>query len=140
VLTLGTASISIPSDAEDATAVGTCPSQLTSLLPQSLYALASFPHMHQLGREFNTTITRGGDQIPLVDVPSFTFDNQISYPHDPPVEIRAGDSLTTTCTYDNPGGGPVGFGEDTEDEMCFNFVLTYPIDIVPEDYRVCMTG
>ena len=49
-------------------------------------------------------------------------------------------SLTTTCTYDNPDGGPVGFGEDTEDEMCFNFVLTYPIDIVPADYRVCMTG
>ena len=140
VLTLGTFSIDVGADAEDAKAVGTCPSQLTSLLPQSLFALASFPHMHQLGREFNTTITRGAEELTLVDVPSFTFDNQISYPHDPPIEIKSGDTLTTTCTYDNPGGGPVGFGEDTEDEMCFNFVLTYPIDIVPEDYRVCMTG
>lgn len=140
VLTLGTLNISIPAGADDAKAVGTCPSSLTSLLPQSLYALASFPHMHQLGREFATTIQRGAEQLTLVDVPSFTFDNQISYPHDPPIEIRAGDTLTTTCTYDNPDGGPVGFGENTEDEMCFNFVLAYPIDIVPEDYRVCSTG
>jgi hypothetical protein len=109
-------------------------------LPQSLFALASFPHMHQLGREFSTVVQRGGNELTLVDVPAFTFDNQISYPHDPPFEIQAGDQLVTTCTYDNTNDFPVGFGEDTEDEMCFNFVLAYPIDIVPEDYRVCMTG
>jgi len=140
VLTLGTLNIDIPAGAAEATATGTCPSQLTSLLPTPLQTLASFPHMHQRGRSFRTTITRGGVESTLVDVPAFSFDNQISYPNDPPIEIRAGDTLTTTCTYENTDGPAAGFGERTEDEMCFNFVLTYPIDIIPEDYRVCMTG
>ncbi len=138
VLTLGTTDISIPAGASDVNAVGNCPSDITSFLPTTLYTLASFPHMHQLGRSFSTVVDRGGEQLTLVDVPQFSFDNQISYVHEPPFEIHAGDSLTTTCTYDNPGGGTVGFGERTEDEMCFNFALMYPIDIIPEDYRICI--
>lgn len=138
VITFGTTDISIPAGAEGAQAVGNCPSSITSYLPTTLYALASFPHMHQLGRSFSTEVTRGGEQLTLVDVPQFSFDNQISYIHDPPFEILAGDSLTTTCTYDNPTGSPVGFGEKTEDEMCFNFALIYPIDILPEEYRICV--
>lgn len=140
VLTLGTTQISIPADGQDVTATGLCPAALTSLLPTSLNALASFPHMHQLGRKFDTIITRDGSDFPLVEVDAFSFDNQISYIHDPPVVIEAGDTLTTHCTYDNTYGVPVGFGEKTEDEMCFNFLMVYPVDVIPDDYRVCMTG
>ncbi|MBX7078870.1 MAG: hypothetical protein K1X88_06745 [Nannocystaceae bacterium] len=139
VLTLGTTTIDVPAGATGVDAVGHCPSAITNFLPVDLNVMASFPHMHGLGRKFNTTVTRDGQDMTLVDVPAFSFDNQISYPHEPPFVIKAGDSLTTTCTYDNPGGSDVHFGERTEDEMCFNFALLYPIDILPSQYRICMT-
>jgi hypothetical protein len=138
VLTLGTTSIDIPPATNGVTATGTCPGAITTFLPQPVNVLASFPHMHQLGTSFETVVTRGGQQIPLVDVPNFDFNSQISYDHDPPFAIMPGDTLTTRCTYDNPTGSAVGFGEDTEDEMCFNFAIVYPIQILPEDYRICM--
>ena len=50
--------------------------------------------------------------------------------------FNPGDSVRTTCTYDNPGSIPVTFGENTENEMCFDFVLAYPIDALAE--RKCM--
>ncbi|MBK6918132.1 MAG: hypothetical protein IPH07_12090 [Deltaproteobacteria bacterium] len=139
VLTFGTTSIDVPAGATGATATGHCPSSITSLLPVDLNVLASFPHMHGLGRQFDTTVTRAGQDLTLVDVPAFSFDNQVSYIHDPPFVLKAGDSITTTCTYDNPGGSPVHFGERTEDEMCFNFALMWPIEILPPQYRICMT-
>ena len=39
-------------------------------------------------------------------------------------------------TYDNPGAQPVFFGEATEDEMCFNFVMVYPVEAIGEN-RQC---
>ena len=43
-----------------------------------------------------------------------------------------GDVLTTYCTYENtaetnpPSGAPVGFGESSDDEMCFTDLFYYP--------------
>lgn len=138
VLTLGTTSIDIPAGGQDVTASGVCPAAITTFLPAPLNVMSSFPHMHQLGRSFETIVSRGGQQLSLVDVPNFDFNSQISYDNDPPFQIMPGDALTTTCTYDNPNGYDVGFGEDTEDEMCFNFAMVYPIEIIPEDYRICL--
>lgn len=134
VVWLGTFDISIPGGAQGHQETGMCPSLATAALPGPLNIISSFPHMHELGRAFRTEILRGGDAGPsemLVDVPQFSFSNQVGYVHEPHVVLQPGDALRTTCTYDNPGGGSVGFGEDTADEMCFNFALVYPIDIVP---------
>ena len=138
VLTLGTTNINIPAGGQDAPAVGVCPGIVTALLPSPLNVLSSFPHMHQLGRSFQTVVTRGQQQLTLVDVPNFDFESQVSYDNDPPFVIMPGDTLTTTCTYDNPNPNDVHFGEDTEDEMCFNFAMIYPIEIIPEEYRICL--
>jgi hypothetical protein len=68
----------------------------------------------------------------VTDVPVFDFESQRMYLNDQEVVVQPGDSLETTCWYDNPGGQNVGFGEGTSDEMCFNFVLAYPIDSLPD--------
>ena len=47
---------------------------------------------------------------------------------EPEIVVQPGDKLHSTCVFDNPGSQSVGFGEGTGDEMCFNFVLAYPID------------
>jgi hypothetical protein len=45
--------------------------------------------------------------------------------------VHPGDTLTTTCTWMNPGSSAVGFGESTTSEMCYNFVLSYPAHSLP---------
>jgi hypothetical protein len=140
VITLGDISLAIPPNVSDHEEIGTCPSWVTSYLPEPLHVIASFPHMHQLGRGFRTEILRGGsasDIDVLVDVPSFNFENQAFYPHTPAVQVNAGDELRTTCTFDNPGSNWVFTGEATEDEMCFNFVMAYPIEALGTN-RACL--
>ena len=46
----------------------------------------------------------------------------------PQPEPPGGDDFLPDPVFDNPTEHPVGFGEGTSDEMCFNFVLAYPID------------
>jgi hypothetical protein len=138
IVWLGTFDIDIPAGASGHAEVGMCPSTVTSLLPSPLRIISSAPHMHELGRAFKTEILRGGNNGPseiLVDVPHFSFDDQRAYMHDPEVVIQPGDAMRTTCTYDNPTSAPVGFGEKTSEEMCFNFILVYPVP--PSDYRLC---
>ncbi|MEM9454844.1 MAG: hypothetical protein AAGF11_11740 [Myxococcota bacterium] len=141
VLTLGTIWLNIPAGAEGHQESGVCPSWITSLLPEPLTVIASFPHMHEIGRSFSTEILRGGDEAdvePVTEVPIYEFDNQEFYVRDEPIQIMPGDAIRTTCTYDNPYDFPVRFGEGTEDEMCFNFVMAYPIENVG-DSRNCGT-
>lgn len=129
--TLGTVRIDVPPLTTGLEVSGVCGSVWTRFLSGSLQVMASFPHMHQLGRRLRTEIWRGGDQDRaevLVDVEHFDFENQRYYAHDPPVEFRPGDAVRTTCTFDNPTERRVTFGEKTEDEMCFNFVMLYPIE------------
>jgi hypothetical protein len=132
VFTLGTVLINVPPYANGYQATGECRSWMTSFLSEPVHIIASFPHMHELGRSFRTDIFRGADNGPrenLVDIDTWVFDNQRYYPHEPAVTFYPGDAIRTTCTYDNPTSQSVGFGERTEDEMCFNFVLLYPISL-----------
>ncbi|MCH9684231.1 MAG: hypothetical protein K0V04_22550, partial [Deltaproteobacteria bacterium] len=116
IITLGSVFLSIPPGAQGHDEAGTCPSWVTGFLPEPLTVIASFPHMHELGRSFRTEILRGGDEANvdlLTDVPIYEFENQEFYVNDPPVQIMPGDAIRTTCTYDNPYAFPVGFGEGT---------------------------
>lgn len=98
------------------TATGTCVPTNTS----DVTILSSTPHMHLQGRHMKTVINRaaGGSEV-LIDKP-FDFNTQVSYKT--PAVIKPGDTLTTTCTY----ATPTPFGEGTNQEMCYNFVLAYP--------------
>ncbi len=88
--------------------------------------LSVSPHMHQLGVHAKLELTRAGQTVSLHDAP-FAFEDQRIYPLDG-VEIQSGDVLTTTCSYANTTGRTVRFGQNSDDEMCFNFVTYYPMD------------
>lgn len=103
--------------------------------------LGTSPHMHRRGRRLHTMILREGredDVDMLIDVPNFSFDDQGQYLFDPPLVLGPTDVLRTTCTYDNDGDEHVRFGEKTEDEMCFNFVMVYPIPEINFPMRACI--
>jgi hypothetical protein len=68
----------------------------------------------------------------MLDVPAYSFDNQVTTPLD--VVVMPGDRLRTTCRYQNPGSATAYFGERTEDEMCFAFVLAWPAGALADDF------
>jgi hypothetical protein len=132
VVTLGALGIAIPPGADDYVVGSEIPGVLTSVLPQPLHVLWTSPHMHMSGKSLRTELVRGGVTMPLVDVPVWDFGNQRAYPRDPATTlILPGDDVRTTCTYRNPTTSIIRFGERTENEMCFNFLVVYPIAGVP---------
>lgn len=122
ISTLGSLAIDIPAKSMGTAVSATCTPELT----EPVYILSSSPHMHGRGRSLSTTLMRGTEVTSVVDVKDFDFNAQTSYELAKPLEVRPGDQLKTSCIYDNPGTQPAYFGEKTEDEMCFNFVLVYP--------------
>ncbi|MCK6573770.1 hypothetical protein L6V77_22035 [Myxococcota bacterium] len=86
--------------------------------------ISSTPHLHRRGRNLRTEIHRANGQVDVLLDEPFDFDNQIT--HDTPNVINPGDWLKTTCTYENERGIAT-FGVRTDDEMCQNYVLAYPV-------------
>ncbi|MDQ3037453.1 MAG: hypothetical protein M3Y87_33975, partial [Myxococcota bacterium] len=142
VMTFGSTSIAIAPRARAQEVAGLCPSSSTALLREPLHVLANGPHMHRRGRRFVVEILRGGWTAETVlDVDPFRFDDQRAYWHDPPYEIRPGDAVRTRCIYDNEDSSWAYYGERTEDEMCFDFAIVYPIDAIPAGYaRTCVVA
>ncbi len=89
---------------------------------QTLFAL--FPHMHQLGSHFRTTVTRGGEEIVLHDE-DYEFDHQPFVALDS-ITLQPGDGITTECTWDNTTNQQVGWGESSTAEMCFSILMRWP--------------
>jgi hypothetical protein len=88
--------------------------------------LSASPHAHKLAvRMIFTLKKKSGQTIVMHDMP-FMFGEQKSYPLDPPLMVEIGDTITTTCVYNNTTNKAVSFGESTGNEMCFNFALYYP--------------
>jgi hypothetical protein len=132
-ITLGAHRIAIPPGATNHEVTSEIGGLLTrGGIRETLQVIGSWPHMHQLGVGFRTEITRGGVTAPMVSLGSWNFHDQRLYPPQEKMAatIAAGDAVKTTCVYKNPGNSVVRFGEGTNDEMCLNFVIAYPIDKV----------
>lgn len=94
---------------------------------QEAHILSVSPHMHQLGRHMSTLITRAdGTEETLFD-DAFDFNDQRVYTLDEPVVVGPGDTLRTKCSFSNESSEFVLFGSGTGDEMCYNFVVAYPV-------------
>lgn len=91
----------------------------------SAYLITSSPHMHKLGVAAKFARLRSGSEMVLDEGP-FTVESQHVKTLDR-VELKSGDRVSTSCSYENPTNSTVSFGQDTDDEMCFNFALYYPM-------------
>jgi hypothetical protein len=87
--------------------------------------LTASPHAHTLARSMKFTATVGGQQVMMHDGP-FVFEEQRSYALSKPVVLKTGDKVSTTCVYTNNSNKAITFGENTGNEMCFNFAVYYP--------------
>ncbi|MBH9751115.1 peptidylglycine alpha-amidating monooxygenase, partial [Clostridioides difficile] len=59
-----------------------------------------------------------------VDVPKYDFNAQQWLPNTS--TLAYGDTIRTRCVWNNTTNAAVGFGENTEQEMCFSFMMYYP--------------
>jgi len=116
---LGTETITIAPGA--GTASGICKPTKTA------HIIEYTPHMHKLGRRMKTIIKRRSGALETLTDRAFEFNDQQNYPAPGgEIVVGAGDQLTTTCSYQNDGIAPVGFGPGTNQEMCYNFVVAWP--------------
>ena len=113
----GPKNLSLPPN-QPTTQTGTC----TVTEPYSVFAL--FPHMHQLGTHFKSTLTVGGAEMTLIDG-EYDFEHQPVMTFEP-IQLAVGDKITTTCTWHNPGSTTVTYGESTETEMCYSILYRFP--------------
>ena len=94
------------------------------------------PHMHLLGSQFHQSVERaeGGAREGIIDLSGWSFDTQIFYAFR--TALHPGDVITTRCTFENTTSETVTSGEDTTDEMCFDFAYITP----PPSDRYCDEG
>jgi Copper type II ascorbate-dependent monooxygenase, C-terminal domain len=96
-------------------------------MPTDTTIFAVGPHMHQLGTHMTVTAQMaGGDEV-MHDAP-YTFDDQRHVAIDPPLQLSAGDQVKVDCTYNNTTNSSVGFGDSSNQEMCFAGLFLYPAD------------
>lgn len=124
---LGTPNFSIPAHSTH-DVVATCNPKITS---GPVHIISMSPHMHQTGVHAKATLKRAdGSEFSMIDGPfSFADQKALKMPQDGSTDdllINAGDSITTTCTFDNKTNANVGFGENTTDEMCFFYTTAWP--------------
>ncbi len=91
----------------------------------SINVVSSWAHMHKLGRAESATRMRGGQATPILSAPTYDF-NTGAGANAVNVALTAGDTVHTTCQWQNAGDTTVSFGEATSDEMCFAFLTYYP--------------
>lgn len=104
----------------------------TCRIPSAMTVLAGMPHMHEVGTEFRQVVARrDGTEEPLIELTGWAF--ELQYFYHMPMELEAGDSLITTCTFDNQGTRAVHSGARTQDEMCFDFMYVTP----PQSFAYC---
>ncbi len=131
IMALGSANFSgiAPNATSELSCSSTIPKELAPLFPITVYQ--SWPHMHQKGHRLSTMVEHDeGETSTLVDVDNYSFDYQITYPTDMKVDVGA--KITTTCAWKNNTPNAIDFGEETSDEMCFNFISYYPKIDVPQ--------
>jgi hypothetical protein len=112
----------VPANAVNHPTTGVCNVSTT----QPVTLLTASPHAHTLARSMKFTATVGGKDIVMHDG-AFVFEEQRSYALPQPIVLNTGDKITTTCVYTNPNNRNISFGENTGNEMCFNFAVYYPV-------------
>ncbi len=108
----------------------TCPSSCTSMWQdEKINVFAGLSHMHTTGKYMwtNRYNSDGVFQNAVTSVAFWSNDHQAGTFYSPPLEIRRGDILSTTCNFDTSKLPNTKFGPETQDEMCIDFLSYYPV-------------
>lgn len=93
-------------------------------------------HTHQLGTGVEVSIAadRAAPRTSIYAPKPFSWSEPETKMQEPAFQLPAGGGFDFSCSYRNPTGRTVKFGESTEDEMCFFWAYYYP----SKGSRVCV--
>ena len=118
MVTVGSQSFRVPAGQGDYTFEGAW----ESASDRKIYGV--FPHMHERGAGYQMRLPERRRDTCVLDGDGYDFSNQLYYLFREPIWLKAGEQLDYSCTWDNSGNpDDVFYGERTDEEMCFFFVL-----------------
>jgi hypothetical protein len=121
---LGTELIALP-PGERTDLEGTCfPSRAGTAGDEPIHIFTLWPHMHTYGRNMRSVVNRASGAVEEVFNQRFDFSQQITY--ETAIDLFPGDTITSTCTFENESSNLITFGPSTEQEMCYQFAFSYP--------------
>jgi hypothetical protein len=82
--------------------------------------------MHRIGMNMKTAVTHTNGMIETLFDKPFSFGNETHYYVNPAYELKPGEQLTTTCSFNNDTDMGVPFGESSDTEMCYQFTFAWP--------------
>ena len=110
-------------------------SECTEKISSNRKIYGSTPHMHQLGTKVSIWHTSAATKVKtkLSDRALWDFDNQTTDWLSPPIEAKAGDTISISCTFDvnlrsllpmykDMTPNYIVWGEGTRDEMCLGII------------------
>jgi mono/diheme cytochrome c family protein len=103
-----------------------------------IHIVGVWPHMHKLARRQKLVVQRAGGTSETIHDEAFDFNAQIFYPKD--VVLKPGDKLETHCVYDNDTNAQVHYGENTQQEMCYSFIMAWPAGALANAPGILDTG
>ncbi|MDP3276757.1 MAG: hypothetical protein Q8Q09_16275 [Deltaproteobacteria bacterium] len=124
----------VPANAGPTDPRSTAVATFRNTLPLRIFGV--FPHMHQRGHSIHvetTPNTAAGATQCMVNIPSWDFHWQQNYFFALPYRPAVGDTLRTTCVWDNTQANQpyvdgvqqpsreLRWGEGSDDEMCLNY-------------------
>jgi hypothetical protein len=110
---------------QESTFTTTCAPGRTGMAPdQNIHILGFEPHMHRLGKRMTTSVKHLDGTLEMVFDQPFNFGSETHYPAN--VDLKPGEQLVTSCTFNNDTDRGVPFGESTDTEMCYQFTWAYP--------------
>ena len=90
--------------------------------------LSVSPHAHRTAIHMKFVLKKKSGMEIVMQDKAYDFNEQTSEPLIPGLAVEDGDTVTTTCTYNNDTDQTITFGENTGNEMCFNFAITEPMN------------
>jgi hypothetical protein len=123
VLLAGQSIFTIPPNTTNYPVTGTC---TWTFLNGTVNVYAIFPHMHRNGTHFHIDQTKSAaPTVALLDE-AWNFGDQALFPQSPEKLLEPGDTIDTTCLFNNTTNVPIDHGESSTQEMCFDFFFYYP--------------
>jgi hypothetical protein len=119
----GSDAVLAPAVTQNHTEEGVCHVQTS----KPVRLLTSSAHAHTYAVHMKFTVQKADGREIVMHDEDFAFEAQESRALEEPVTIETGDIVRTACTYDNDSARNIRFGENTVDEMCFNFAVYYPM-------------
>ncbi|XP_067661008.1 uncharacterized protein [Haliotis asinina] len=113
----------------------TCSPECTRMImSQPVYLMTGWNHMHYLGYQQNVELFRNGEKLrDLTPDEIYSYDNPKVYTYNPPIELKPGDTLDTTCVFRSTSRTTTAqYGEGTFDEMCFGIFTFYPAEAMEQ--------